>query len=223
MNLSGSIPDPLPVAPYEKAALAAQGLPMELTPAQVTATLTAAGVDVAAMAPVLAQTLSADEMATVAAAIGAPVPLNYFVYGNGQVGVEPTTGGLVDLSGIVDGVSVQPDMTGLAGVLGVLNKHLDVPAIAALVATLQQVAAAPPQPVYEMKYTQTPNSVATAGSYARSQADKITLATVTIPRVLLALGILAVLGGVAMILWPRRRLHRAVAVRANPPVAGHPA
>jgi hypothetical protein len=43
--LKGNIPAPIPVASYETAALQAQGLPMELTPAQSAATLAAAGVE----------------------------------------------------------------------------------------------------------------------------------------------------------------------------------
>jgi hypothetical protein len=40
-----------------------------------------------------------------------------------------------------------------------------------------------------MQYTQTPASVSAAGSYASSQADKVTLATTTIPRGLFALAV----------------------------------
>ena len=100
------MPAPLPVAPYERAALEAQGLPMALTPAQAGEQLAAAGVDVNALAPVLGQVLTPDELATVTAALAAPVPLQYFVYGHGRVGVEPNTGGLVKSPGIVDGIAV---------------------------------------------------------------------------------------------------------------------
>ena len=37
------------------------------------------------------------------------------------------------LAGIVDGISVQADLTGMSSALAVLNNHLDVPAIAALI------------------------------------------------------------------------------------------
>ncbi len=124
--LQGNIPTPLAVPPYEKATLQARGLPMQLTPQQAAAKLAAAGVDAGALAPVLLKTLSADELKTVLAAMAAPLPLKYFVYGNGLVGAEPKTGGLVSLSGIVDGVSVQPDMTAIAPAVAVLAKHQDV-------------------------------------------------------------------------------------------------
>ena len=64
--------------------------------------------------------------------------------------------------------------------IGVLASHKDVPAIASLVTTLEATVAAPPQPVYEMRYTQTPASVAEAARYTGTRADKVTLASTTI-------------------------------------------
>ena len=191
--LKGNIPSPLPVPPYEAAALTAQGLPMQLSPAQAGARLAAAGVNTAALLPVLARTLSAQELAPVSAAVTAPVALHYFVYGHGLLAVEPTTGGLVQLSGIVDGIAVQPDTRAISTALTVLTRHQNVPAIASLVTTLEQTVAAPPQPVYELRYTQTPASVVAAASYAHAQAGRVTLATTTLPRVLLALAVLSLL------------------------------
>ncbi len=202
--LKGSVPT-LPAATYETAALKAQGLPMALTPDQSAATLAAAGVDAVALAPVLVGALTGEEMQTVLAALAAPVPLNYFVYGSGTVGAERKTGGLVVLDGIVDGISVKPDMSAMAPAVAALSNHKDVPAIASLLTTLNTVATAPPQPVFELRYTQTPDSVNSAGSYANSQADKITMATVTIPRVLIAAGIVFLLAGIVVMVLQRRR------------------
>ena len=219
VNLKGNIPTPLPVASYELAALQAQGLPMELSPAQAAAKLATSGVDTQALAPVLAQALSPDEMATVTAALASPVPLHYFVYGNGLLGVEPTTGGMVDVSNVVDGIAVAPDTTSISASLAVLTKHTDVPAIASLVSTLQATATAPPQPVYAMHYSQTPASVSAAGSYASSQADKVTLATTTIPRGLFALAAVLLLTAGWLILRSRRH---AAAMPEDLPIVEHP-
>jgi len=216
VNLHGNIPTPLPAPAYEVAALKAQGLPTQLSPAQSAARLAAAGVNTAALLPVLARTLTAQELGSVSAAVTAPVPLHYFVYGHGNLAVEPTTGGLVQLSGIVDGISVQPDTSAISSALAVLTSHQNVPAIATLVKTLQQTVAAPPQPVYELRYTQTPASVLTDASYAHTQANKITLATVTLPRVLLALAILSLLAAAVLIELDRRR------PQGLAPIADHP-
>jgi hypothetical protein len=218
--LRGNIPTPLPVASYELAALEAQGLPMELSPEQAAARLAAAGVDAAALAPVLAQALTADELATVGAALASSVPLHYSVYGSGLLGVEPTTGGMVALSDIVDGIAVSPDTTAMAASLAVLTEHTDIPAIADLASILQATIAAPPEPVYAMQYSQTPASVTAAATYARSQADKVTMATTTIPRALFGLGAVSLLAATSLIFRSHRR------VTATPddlaPVVAHP-
>jgi len=220
VSLKGNIPVPLPVASYELSALQAQGLPMELSPAQASAKLAASGVDAQALAPVLAETLSADEMAIVSTALASPVPLHYFVYGSGLLNVEPTTGGMVELRDIVDGIAVAPDTTSMSASMAVLAKHTDVPAIASLVSTLQTTIAAPPQPVYAMEYSQTPASVTAAGSYASSEAKKVTLATTTIPRGLFALGALSLLTAGGLILRSRR--HAAAMPKDNAQIIEHP-
>ncbi len=89
--------------------------------------------------------------------------------------------------------------------------------------TLKGLAAAPPQPVYEMRYTQTPASVAAAGSYASSQADKVALATVTFPRALIAAGILFLLVGTVMILRSGRRPQHLAPVVDHPTIEQHAA
>jgi len=220
VNLKGNIPAPLPVASYELSALQAQGLPMELSPEQAAAKLAASGVDTQALAPVLTRYLSADEMAIVTAALASPVPLHYFVYGNGLLSVEPTTGGMVALTDIIDGIAVAPDTTSMSASLAVLTKHTDVPEIAALVSTLQTTVAAPPQPVYAMQYTQTPASVSAAGSYASSQADKVTLATTAIPRGLFAMAAVSLLIAGWLIL--RSRHHDSAMSEDLAPIVEHP-
>jgi hypothetical protein len=203
--LHGEIPTPLPAPAYELAILRARGLPMQLTPEQASAQLTAAGVDVAAVAPVLIANLDAAELKAVTDVLALPMPLKYSVYGHGLLGAEPKTGGLVTLTGIVDGISVKPDLSGMAPAIAALRQHADVPAIASLMAILDKMGAAPPQPVYEMQYTQTPASVADAASYARSQADKVVLATRTLPVGMAVVAAMFVLGGSALVWFPRRR------------------
>jgi hypothetical protein len=206
--LQGTIPT-LPATPWKTAEMKEQGLPMELSSSQAAAVLAAAGVDAVALAPVLVGALTPDEMQTVIAALAASVPLKYFVYGGGTLGAEPKTGGLVQLSGIVDGVSAKPDMSGMAPAVAALSNHKDVPAIASLLTILDKVATAPPQPVYELRYTQTPASVTEAANYAKSQADRVTLATDTLPRVMTAAGIVLLLGGLVVMVRQRRPRHPA--------------
>lgn len=207
--LQARIDRPMPVPDYELAVLKQQGLPTELTPQQVTARLTAAGVDVAAVAPVLLANLTADELKVVTDALAQPVPLRYFVFGHGVLAAEPTTGALVKLDGVVDGIEVQPDMSAMAPVVAALGKHADVPAIASLVNILRGVANAAPQPAFELRYTQTPESVADAGAYARSKASKVRLARTTIPLVLAGVSAVLLVGFVVLWRLGRRRPPRA--------------
>jgi hypothetical protein len=188
---------------------------MQLSPAQSAVRLAAAGVNTVALLPMLARTLTAQEMASVSAAVTAPVGLHYYVYGHGILAVDPTTGGLVELSGIVDGISVQPDTSAISSALAVLTSHQNVPAIASLVKTLQKTVGSP-QPVYELRYSQTPASVASDARYAHAQAGRITLATVSLPRVLLALATLSLLAAGGLIELDRRRPHDLAPIAAHP-------
>ena len=95
-------------------------------------------------------------------------------------------------------------MSAMAPALAAMAKHSDVPAIASLIATLDKMASAPPQPVYEMQYTQTPASVTAAAKYARDQASKRSMADTTIPFVLLVATAVFVLGAAGLTWLPRR-------------------
>jgi hypothetical protein len=58
--------------------------------------------------------------------------------------------------------------------------------------------------------------VTEAASYAKSQADRVTLATVTLPRVLIGAGIVLLLGGIVVTIRQRRRpQHPAPVVAAS--------
>lgn len=214
--LQGTIPTPLPAPAYELAALQAQGFPMQLAPTALTAQLTASGVDLAAVVPMLAANLSATEMQAVAGALASPIPLKYFVYGHGLTGVEPTTGSLVTMTGVVDGIAVQPDLSAIAPVAAALASHADVPAIASLIGVFDKMVAAPPQPVYEMQYTQTPASVTEAAADARSDARTVTLMTTTIPTWLAIVGGLFIIAGAAVWFFQRRQPKPTATVEVRP-------
>lgn len=198
----GQLP-PTPVDPPEQAALAAQGFPADLTSAQFGAVLRSAGINVASATSALAKVLTATEMATVGATLSRPVPLEYLSYGQGNLAVEPKSGVIVSASGVVDAMAVRPVLTGLAPALAVLEAHSSDPAVAALLGPLGRLAAAPAQTVYEMRYDQTPSSVAAQAAYARSQAHKIELATVTMPLGVGAVGVVIAAAGLILVL--RRR------------------
>jgi len=194
-----------PVAPYERTALARRGLPMTLSPSQVEAQLATAGVSVAALSAGLLPVLSPAETSEVSAVLGRPVALHYFAFGSGLVAAQTRTGAIVALRGVTDGIAVQPDTTGLRTLVAVLARHQSVSGVPAALAVLRTMAAEPPQPVYELLYTQTPASVASVVATTQSELRQITLVTAVLPIAGGALGVALVLLAVAV----SRRRHPA--------------
>jgi hypothetical protein len=196
-RLAGTLA-PTPVSAAYRDVLAGQGLPMELTPAQVAAQLAAAGVPIDAIGALNA-ILTPGEQATLADALAKPVPLQYFAYGSGSVAAEHNTGMLVQLRDIVDGISVKPDLSGLGPLVTILERHRDLAPVANALDALNATATAPAAPVYELRYTQTPASVKATAGDVRDQLRSLRL-------VADAPYVLAVAGLVLVALGTRRRL-----------------
>jgi hypothetical protein len=201
-----------PVSAAYRDVLTAQGLPMELTPAQVAAQLAAAGVPVESMGALNA-ILTADEQATLADALSKPVPLQYFAYGSGSVAAEHNTGMMVQLRDIVDGISVKPDLSGLGPLVGILERHRDLAPVAGALDALNATATAPATPVYELRYTQTPASVKATADDVRAQLRSLRLVA-DAPYVLAVAGVaLAALGTRRRLRWQQQQQPTAAPVR----------
>jgi hypothetical protein len=183
-----------PVSAFEAKMLTQAGLPAALSPAQATARLQAAGVDIAAVAAALAPQLSGAELASLSSALTSPVPLRYYAYTAGSVAIEPRTGTIVKASGIVDGVAARPDTTALAPALVVLRAHTDVTGVNQLVSALESMSSAAPQPVMELRYSEAPDSVVATVSEAKSFIWKANLASRYLPAAALILSVLLLLG-----------------------------
>jgi len=191
-----------PVASYERTALAARGLPMSLAPSQVEEEMAADGVSVTALSAALTPVLSPAELSEVAAVLRTSVPLQYYAFGAGLVAAETRTGVIISLKNVIDGIAVAPSTTGLQTLVTVLSHHTSVKGVPAALTALRRMAAAPPQPVYELQYTETPASVANMVSTAKSQLRQISIVTDDVPIALVVIGLLLVIAGVA------RRLRR---------------
>jgi len=202
----------VPVASYERTALAARGLPMSVSPTVVEAEMSSAGISVPALETALAPTLTPTQLGEVSAVLKTPVPLHYYVFGSGFVGAEPRTGAIIDLKNIIDGIAVAPSTTGLNTLIAVMSAHSTVKGVPAALAVLRRLAAAPPQKVYELQYSQTPASVLGMVNTAQSQLKQIRTVTYYVP---IGLGVIALLlllfGGTITV---RRR--RLATVSAHP-------
>lgn len=192
-----------PVAGYERASLARRGLPLTIPVSQVEAELAAAGVSVPKLSQTLLPVLSPAELKTVSRILGTPVRLRYYSFGHGLLAGEPRTGAIIALRDVVDGIAVAPVPTAINSLATVLSHHTAQPGVPAAIAALHRLVAAPPRPVYELTYSQTPASVLQMTKTTNSQLGQISLATVWIPVGLAAAGAVLVLLG-AVLVWRRR-------------------
>ena len=212
-----------PVTAAERSALASTGLPLQLTSDQIAAQLKAAGINVDQAVTGLAQVLTPAELATVTTALAAPVPLQYFGYGSGQATVGNKTGMIVALNDVVDGIAAKPDLSGLQPVLAVLTQHAGIPAIDSVITTLKGLAAAAPQRVYELRYSQTPASVTAMVNEAKSRTQQMDLATTTAPRVLFGLAVILLIAAVVTFAAGKKRDTAATEPVPIEPVVPEPA
>jgi len=99
-----------------------------------------------------------------------------------------------------------------------LAKHAGTPAIDSVIATLTKLAAASPQRVYELRYTQTPASVTAMVKEAKSRTTQLDRATTQAPRALFGLGALLLLAGAIAFFIGRKRHPAAPVVTPAEPV-----
>ena len=177
------------MAPYYRAHLAAMGLPMQVTVAQLQPQLQAAGIDVnRALADVLPR-LTPDESKLLSATLARPVALQYFFFADGLVSIEPKTGALIDVHAQREGVSVRPDLSGVAALQPLLDKYAAIPSVKALSDGLAASAARPPQVAQELRYRQTVPSSLRAADKARSQGRQMTVVTWWVPGAMVVVGL----------------------------------
>jgi hypothetical protein len=210
------------VAPYYLAHLKAQGLPMQLTAAQITPQLEAAGVGITKALTDVAPHLTASEQQLLATTLSNPIPLKYFWVVDGTISVEPRTGALVSVHANHEGLAVQPDLSGAAPLNDLLAKYSTIPSVKAAADGLAKLAVQPPSVVEDFQYTQTPQSAAHLGSKARQQIRQLNLVQVQLPWAVGILGAALILLAVGLTV---RRRGPAAAATTQPgtPEAVRPA
>lgn len=191
-RMAGTMPS-TPVTAEQRETLARQGLPMELSPAQVAERLKGAGIDIAAAAPVLRSTLTQAELDQVLLALTKPVPLRYSLGVTGDALIEHRTGMIVAVRNATETTSVAPDFSGAAPVMAALQRHAAVPQVQALLGKLQAVATAPAVPVFAFDYDQTPASIAERVSAAKDALSGVRMVEQTLPIGIAVVGLLLLL------------------------------
>jgi hypothetical protein len=178
-----------PVAPYYREHLAAIGLPMQITAAQLQPQLLAAGINIPRALADIGSRLTPDESALLATTLAKPVPLNYFFVVDGLISIEPKTGALIDVHSNGEGVAVQPDVSGATALQPMLNKYADIPSVKAVSDGLAKLAVRTPQPAQMLAWKQTPASSRHIANKAADQGQMMTIAKWWVPAALAILGI----------------------------------
>jgi hypothetical protein len=151
----------------------------------------------------LASVLTPDDAAAVAAELAKPINLDYEFYFVGNVAVEPETGAIVALEGVTEGIQVRPDLSGFTALQPRLAAYAGNPIVGAISGVLNGLQQA--RPVFQLEHAQTAASVAEMVDNARSSRDQKRLVEDTAPWVVMIVGILVYVGGLALALHRRPR------------------
>jgi hypothetical protein len=179
-------------------------LPRALSFEELTPSLVAAGVPVEETLAALLRVATPEELATLTALVGEPIPLEYVVSFDGSIYVEPDTGVITHVESIVERTSARPSADALPALLEILERHRAEPAVAEAIAAIEGLAAEP-LPVFEYRYAQTPDSVEEIASWVEEQRDLIDLAERVVPLVLALAGAAMVLLGAVLLVRAQRR------------------
>jgi len=194
-----------PVAPYYLKHLQAMGLPMQITGAQLEPQLIAAGIDVNQALADVGPHLTAAGKKLISKVLATPVKLNYFFIDNGTVSIEPKTGALIDVHAQRQGISVQPDLSGIGILAPLLNEYISIPSVKALSVGLSKLAMRPAQIAESYTYTETVPSSLAAAHDARTNQHMMTLVERQIPWAMALLGALLLAAGLVVVRRSRRR------------------
>lgn len=177
---------------------------------------TIAGVDLDGVLATLATAVSPVVLAEVTEATTMALPLDYFLESNGEIRVEPRTGGIVDVASVVNRLMVRPDLDAVP-LRTILGAYLLDPVVRTVLAEVDELAERPAIPAMIMRYAQTPASVRAAAAEATRLRHEARRVTHDIP---LGIGALAILFAVGALLPPRQKAERLRFPRHHRPVAG---
>jgi hypothetical protein len=193
--------------PVTNAYRASLGLP-ETTTLQEAARL--AHVDLDAVMTTLSGVLPDTAIGQLTAKLREPMPLMYQLESSGTVGVEPLTGGVVQVQNVVNRLTVAPDLDALQLRAALADFALD-PTVRTVLAKLDDLAARPPVAAMSLSYSQTPASVRAAAHTAADMRNQSRLVSMWVPTWASALA-LVLIGGA--LVWPKRH-EEAQAVAAT--------
>jgi Porin PorA len=212
--------DAVPVTPAYLVALnKIVPLPNELGLDKLAPILAQAGFDISAELPQLLPNLSPDDTQTILGLAAKPIQLQYLLGFEGSDAVEPYTGSIADITEVKETVSAKPVGDSVTTLTALLQKYPNVPAAQRGLAAIAKLNAEP-LTVFVNDYHQTDASVTDIATTIRDLKDRRKLAESTLPNAMLIGGIVLIVVGAVLIVWPRRRRPEPETVApADEPVA----
>lgn len=180
-----------PVAPYYLDELRKQGFATEIGVGALLEGVAADGTDVEGALG----GLPPSQGAIVAEARSATLPLHFSRTNDGHALVEPRTGSIVELLVSDEAILARVDLEPLRPLREALARNAGDPRVAALAGALDDVASAPPSPVYDLHYRQTPASAGEVAALTRDQLDQLDLLERWIPLAVAGAGLALVVAG----------------------------
>lgn len=186
-------------APIAQAVLGSQGLPMEITFAQLSAQLKAKGLDLGALMAGLAAVATPEDLQALQAMTGQPVKVTYKQESGDVIYVEEKTGATVGAA--FDRTTLMElDTAGLLGAFAIIGKYATDPtvgpAIAAAMQAAGQLAQAGPTKVFNQGMSIIPTSEKSLATEAQKKVSLLNLVNMWIPLIIVIVGlILLVVGG----------------------------
>jgi len=200
-----------PAAEYHpavaQAVLGAQGLPMELTFAQLSAQLKAKGLDLEALMAGLAAVAAPEDLQKLQAMTGQPVKVIYKQESGDVTYIDQKTGATVGAD-FDRTTTMEVDTSGLLGAFTIIGKYATDPtvgpAIAGAMQAATQLATAEPTKVFNQSMSIIPSSQEKLATEAKDKASLIDLADLWIPLIIVIVGLILLLLGLYLLSRARK-------------------
>jgi len=193
--------------PIAQAFLGSQGLPMEITFAQLSAQLKAKGLDLGALMAALAAVATPEDLQSLQAMTGQPVKVTYKQESGDVIYIEEKTGATVGAA--FDRTTLMElDTAGLMGGFAIIGKYATDPTVGpAIGAALQaagQLAQAGATKVFNQSMSIIPTSEQSLAKEAQNKASLMNLVNLWIPLIIVIVGVLLLLAGVYLLYRTRK-------------------
>jgi hypothetical protein len=207
MKIDASRPAADYYPPIAQAFLGGQGLPMEITFAQLSAQLKAKGLDLDSLMAGLATVAAPEDLQALQALTGQPVKLIYKQESGDVIYVEKTTGATVGAT-FDRTTSMQMDTANLLQAFVIIGKYAQDPnigpAIAAVMQAAGQLAQAGPSKVFNQNMSIIKTSEANLAKDAKDKVSLVNLVKMWIPLIVLIVGFIVLVIGAGLMFRARK-------------------